>query len=124
MEYTLTYVNQFKTNKEGKPYIDKKGRPFVRVSIKVQEYGDNYVSGIIFEPNCNWQVGEKKELVISKEMYSGKEQLKFELPRKENKFEKIENDITALKLRVSNLEARLAPKPPKYPKGEPEEVAF
>ena len=99
--YTLTYINQFKTNKDGKSYIDKKGKPFVRVSIKVSEYGDQFISGMLFDTlNCDWQVGEKKDLVITEGEYQGKKQLNFELPKKENKFEKLENDIASIKLAI------------------------
>ncbi len=84
-EYELKYVKVFKENKDGQPYKSKNGKPFVRVSIKVEDYGDNYISGLWFEPDCDWKIGEKKELIITKEIYQGKEQLKFEIPKKEDK---------------------------------------
>ena len=81
-EYTITYISQFKTNKDGQPYLTKgKNEPFVRVSLKVAEHGESYVSGLWFGVECPWKVGDKQKLVITKEMYNGVEQLKFEIPK-------------------------------------------
>lgn len=96
-EYELKYVNQFTTGKDGQPYKDKKGNPFCRVSVKVAEHGDNFISGLFFGPSCPWEVGDKVPLIITKEVYQGKEQLKFELPKKENPnakhFEEVKNTL-------------------------------
>ena len=100
MEYELKYVNVFTTGKDGQLYKDKKGRPFCRVSIKVAEHGDNFVSGLFFDANCPWKVGDKVLLNISKEMYQDKEQLKFEIPRKEDKIAKHLEEINGRVLKI------------------------
>ena len=84
-EYEIKYVNQFKAGKDGKPYMTKNGKPFVRVSVKVAEYGDQYISGLWFGADCPWQVGHKVELQISEGEYQGKKELKFEIPKREDK---------------------------------------
>jgi len=101
-EYTINYVNQFKTNKEGQPYLSKNGKPFVRVSIKVADHGEEYISGLWFGEDCPWKVGDTETLIIFEELYNGKKQLKFELPKKENVNQKVLEDILN-KLTFMNL---------------------
>ena|SRR3990167_8714420 len=112
-EQTLTYINQFKVDKDGKPYTTKNGKPFVRVSVKVEEYGNEYVSGLWFGADCPWKVGEKIQMEIKKEIYNGKESLKFELPKKENPnqkyFEEIAGRLLKLELMIIKIGQHLMP---------------
>lgn len=121
MIYTIKRVSVSDTNKDGNKLYDKNKKPYLKVGLQVAEHGEAWINGLFFAPTCPWKEGDKVELEIKKELYNGKESLKWELPRKENKFEKIENDITALKLRVTTLEQG---HPPQYPQGDPEEVKF
>src|SRR3990167_10246400 len=106
-EQTLTYINQFKVDKDGKPYTTKNGKPFVRVSVKVSERGNEYVSGLWFGADCPWKVGDKIQMEIKEELYNGKKSLKFELPRKENpnqkQFEEVLGELSKIKMLIYEL---------------------
>ena|SRR3990167_5908962 len=93
MIYEIKYINQFKTDKAGNPYKTKNDKPFVRVSIKIAEYGEQYISGLWFGENCPWKIGDKIDLEVKEEEYQGKKQLKFEVPNKEDKLLKEINSI-------------------------------
>jgi hypothetical protein len=85
--------------------MSKNGKPFVRVSVKTADTGNEYVSGLWFGADCPWKVGDKIMMEIKKETYNGKESLKFELPKKENpnakQFEEIMNTLTKHGLQIS-----------------------
>lgn len=106
-KYKLTYVNIFRQDKEGKPYMTKNGKPFVRVSVKAEEYGNEYISGIWFGADCPWGIGQEVEFIIKEEIYKGKKQLNFELPPKENpnqkNFEEITTKVTKIGLGIDEL---------------------
>ena len=102
--YELKYVNQFAVDKSGNPYKTKNGKPFVRVSIKVAEHGDNFISGLFFGENCPWKVGETVELVIAEEEYQGKKQLKFDIPRKDDK---MLGELNNLALKIGVMSGKL-----------------
>ena len=110
--YEIKYVNVFDKNKDGQPYLTKNKKPFWRVSLKLAEFGEQYLSGVVFD-EPRFKVGEKIELVVSKETYNGKEQLKFELPKKENPNAKaneaILNKLTKIELMVIKIGQHLMP---------------
>ena len=111
----ISYINVFKTDKENKPYQTKDKRPFVRVSIKVEDeqYKDQFISGLWFGADCPWKVGDVVSLIIREEEYQGKKQLKFELPKKENPnqkyFEEILGRLTKLELMITQIGRHLMP---------------
>ena len=107
MIYTIKRVSVSDTKKDGSKLYDKNNKPYLKVGIQVAEHGETWANGLWFAPTCPWKEGDKIEMTISKELYNGKEQLKWELPKKENKFEKLENDIALLKLAVKDIQDRL-----------------
>ena len=127
-EQIISYINVFKEGKDGKLYVSKNGKPFVRVSIKVEDpqYKDEYISGLWFGADCPWKVGESVEIIIREEEYQGKKQWKFELPKKENPnqkyFEEINDRLLKIEMMLIKIGQHLMP-PPKedYPpfEGEP-----
>lgn len=123
MTYTIKRITTSTTNKDGKPLIDKNRRPFLKVGLQVAEHGETWVNGLFFGAQIPWKEGEKVDLNITKELYNGKEQLKFEIPRKENPnakaLEELANRMTKVELRMATLENQLKPQPVKYPEGEP-----
>src|SRR3990167_2470575 len=114
-EQIISYINVFKTDKEGKPYTTKTGKPFVRVSIKVEDelYKDQFISGLWFGADCPWKVGDVVSLIIREEEYQGKKSLKFELPKKENPnqkyFEEITGRLLKLELMIIKIGQHLMP---------------
>jgi hypothetical protein len=130
-DYELTYINQFKTGKDGKPYLTKTHQPFVRVSVKVPEHGDAFVGGLWFGADCPWKVGDKVTMRIYEEEYQGKKSLKFELPKKENPnqkyFEEINGRLLKIEMGITEILGKLGDnrdKKPEYPIGEPLEPNF
>ena len=135
MTYTIKRITTSTTKRDGTALIDKKGRPFLKVGLQVAEHGEQWVNGLFFGTQVPWKEGEKVDLVISKETYNGKEQLKFEIPRKENPNakanEEILNKLTKIELMVIKIGQHLMPPKNKidgtdvdYPAGDPEEVKF
>lgn len=60
MQLSLTRVFRSKTDKQGNPLLTKKDkRPYERVSIKCEEYGDKWLSGFGANWNQDWQEGDK-----------------------------------------------------------------
>src|SRR3990167_6408169 len=132
-EQIISYINVFKEGKDGKLYVSKNGKPFVRVSIKVEDpqYKDEYISGLWFGADCPWKVGESVEIIIREEEYQGKKQWKFEVPKKENPnqkyFEEIMGRLLKLELMLVSIGKAVVPQPKEavpYPEGEPEEPKF
>ena len=105
--YEIKYVNQFKVDKNNLPYKDKNGNPFVRVSIKVPEYGEQYISGFWWGSDCPWKANDKIDLVISEKEYNGKKSLGFDIPKKEDKslaeIQKLSAEINELRIDVKRL---------------------
>lgn len=79
MKVTLTGVWHNATNKDGKPFISKKGKPYERCSIKTQEHGDRYLSGFGNKTTKGWNVGDAVEIIVEE---SGNF-LNFSLPKEE-----------------------------------------
>ena len=81
---TIVKVSVKDKNKEGKPYISKTGKPFFLVGIQTNEYGSDYLNGIMpFNPD-KWE-GSTQDLITFDEEYNGKVSRKFTLPPRENK---------------------------------------
>lgn len=84
--------------KDGQLLIDKYDKPYFRVGIQCNEYGQQWLNGFLrFKPD-DWQ-GKLKEVEVWKEEYQGKEQLKFGLPKRD-----MWAEIKELKNRVHILE--------------------
>ena len=124
-EYIIKRVSVSDKKADGGELITKNGKPFLKVGIQVAEYGERWANGLYFAPTCPWQEGSKETLKIFEEDYQGKMQLKWEMPKQDDKLEEVKNAITKLNIRVSALEAKLEPKKEvDYPEGEPDEVKF
>lgn len=64
MKLTITKVHRADKNKDGQPYISKKGQPYTRVGIKTEEYGDRWLSGFGNQDNEMWNVGDTVEVEV------------------------------------------------------------
>lgn len=64
MEINLTKVFRSDKNKEGKPLMTKDGRPYTKLAIKAQEYGDKWLSGFDGYATKNWKEGDKVEVEV------------------------------------------------------------
>lgn len=108
MQITITKVIKRSTDKDGKLYISKEGKPYSRASIQCVEYATEWLGGF-------WSAalveGAKVEAEVSEREYNGKIYKDFRLPKKEavldQKYEKLANDVTGLSLRVAKLEEQM-----------------
>jgi hypothetical protein len=103
MKYITTshYVND--KNKDGKPFLTKDGKPFKKVSIKVnkidgdpKEYDDQYISSLVFKDDGRslfWKVGDEVDIIIEK----NGEFWNFRQPiRQPSRLDLLENRVKAL----------------------------
>lgn len=76
---TITKVSSSDKSKDGKPLINKFGKPFFKVGIQTNEYGSTWLNGLMpFSPD-RWE-GTTQELEVYDEEYQGKTYKKFKLP--------------------------------------------
>lgn len=80
MELTITQVTHYDKRKDNTPLKDKNGNQYYRAVVKTQEYGQEFLSGFVYQ---QLQEGQKIQADVKEEMYNGKLQRKFELMRKE-----------------------------------------
>jgi len=66
---TITRVFVNDKNKEGLPLLTKAGKPYRKIAIQTQEYGNEYLSSFIFEPGdekLNWKSGQTISVIVEK----------------------------------------------------------
>lgn len=85
MKYTLTQVKKYTKDANGKPYIAQsgpnKGKPYTRMNIQVQEYGDRWISLFGNSRNDGWRAGDQVELEITEKTVGDKTYLNAEMPK-------------------------------------------
>lgn len=96
---TISRITSKKTNKEGKAYITKTGKPFemMGVLIKGGKYDGKWASACLFEPDhpaYDWKEGDTVEVVLEQ----NGEYLNFKVPSR----------LDQLEARVAKLEASMA----------------
>jgi hypothetical protein len=91
MQLHLTKVYRSSKDKNGNPLKTRAGKPYERVSIKTQEYGDKWLSGFGATWNGNWQ----DDSVVNVEVEESGQYLNF----------KRIDPMIELEQRVSKLEA-------------------
>lgn len=110
LKITQIYTTD-KDRTTGAPLIGKNGRPYTRMSIKAEEYGDAYISGFKGKQNEGWKVGDIVEAIVEKNVKGDKEYLNFSLPKIQDTniadIAHIKNLITGLGLRMSVIEDKL-----------------
>jgi hypothetical protein len=97
-DVTLTKVFTSDTKKDGTKLVTRTGKPYRQISIKTKEYGDKYLSNMIFEEDddqLRWQEGEKKKIIVVENgVY-----LNFRVPSR----------LDILEERIEKLEAKSGP---------------
>lgn len=111
---TLTKVNSYTTDKEGKPLVGKNGKPYTRVLIQTDKHGDQFISGFGNQDNAGWKEGDEVEIEVEEVTKGDKTYYNFKTPRKG---EELDRRITGLEIslgklahKVNQLEAKIAPK--------------
>ena len=77
MQATLTRVTRNSKDKNGKPYINKNGKPFTRLGIQTQEHGAKWLSGFDNHATASWKEGDTVEIAVEEKG----EYLNFSTPR-------------------------------------------
>ena len=88
----LTYLKRDTSDREGNALISKQGKPYTRLSIKVESKGDRYISGFGNEGNKDWKVGDEVDITITESTTmdkSGKPYLNFSMPKKDSGNEEV-----------------------------------
>lgn len=104
---TLTKIYTTDKDKAGNPLMSKTGKPYTRMSIKTEEYGDKYISGFKNKANESWKEGDTVEVIIEEKG----EYLNFSMPKEEDKqaeiFAKLHYKVTSVELRLGIIEEHL-----------------
>lgn len=103
----ITKISRFTTGKDNKPLINKNGKPYTRVSIKVAEHGDTFLSGFGDPANESWKEGDDVEITVDEVESNGKKYLNFSMPKKIDKG--VEAILKGLEARIKALEDRKLP---------------
>ena len=64
MKQTITKIYRSDKDKNGNLLKTKDGRPYTRVAIKTQKYGDRFISGFGGDWNENWQIGDSVNIKV------------------------------------------------------------
>ena len=90
--------------------MKKNGKPYTRMSVKVAEHGEKWISGFESPVNKGWKEGDVVAMVIKE----NGEYLNFEVPKPadkiDEKLEKVLNELMAIKLMVNSLVGDKKPK--------------
>ncbi len=96
----LTRVYRSTKDKEGNELKTKLGKPYERVSIKTEEYGDKWLSGFGNEQNKEWKEGDE----VTLEVKEVGQYLNFSPVKMESRLMDMFQDLNK---RVKNLEDKL-----------------
>ena len=66
MIQNITKIYRSDKDKDGKPLMTKDRRPYVRISIKTQQYGEKWLSGFENFKNQQWREGDQVDIEITK----------------------------------------------------------
>lgn len=106
MRTKLTKVFKADTDKQGKPWLDRKGAKKFRVAIKTSEHGDQWLSGFFYptSPVLGWKEGDEVDIEVTTQG----DYLNFALPKAKSAFETdIENEIKMLWTIVRDLQVKV-----------------
>lgn len=96
MKITALYINT--TKKDGTALISQYGKPFWKVSIKTDQYGDKYIYGNIYKEDelPTWKVGDEVKLEVTQ----NGDFLNFKVPTKndglEGRVQVLENQMKTM----------------------------
>ena len=122
MKITLTRVFKSDKKKDGTPLIGKNGKPYTKLSVKCQEYGDKWLSGFANKRNEGWKEGD----VVEVEVEEKDGFLNYSLPKLPDGYQltsEMKDELNIIKTMLRRVIALLENEPKKdtYPeyKGEP-----
>lgn len=100
----IKYLKFDEVNREKQPYLDKNGRPYYKVSMKV-DGNENWLSGLAYQDSeiRKWKVNQEVDIVITPKPYNGKTYYNFTLPRKEGSMN-VGPRLVAIEERIKKIE--------------------
>jgi hypothetical protein len=98
---TLTKVFRNDKDKEGKPLMTKAGKPYTKLALKCEEYGESWLSGFDSSKTSSWKEGDVVEVVVSSKISGDKTFFNFEVPKAEELLNKRIADLEVWKLQVT-----------------------
>lgn len=108
-------IYRSKENRDGKPFVTKKGKPFEKVDIYVDprevdhpEFKGKLTYFDFFENSKNWDIGTTLSGTIETNQMGDKTYFNFRLPQGGKKA--LELEIKELRDRVERLESMVSPK--------------
>lgn len=111
----LTAVYKNDKDKSGQPFITQKGKPFWKIAIKAKEYGNEYLSSLIFEPDDilhTWKASQVVSVIVEKKGAY----LNFRMPNEKDYLEmKLEEFDVRLKAVENFCQNREVPAMPDEP---------
>ena len=109
MQITISKISYTDKKKDGTSCISKNGKPFYKVGIQTNEFGDTWINGLIFDNPPTWKEGDKIDLIIKDEEYNGITSKKFELPKPANiqgeKLDKVMVELSFIKHQLERIAA-------------------
>jgi uncharacterized coiled-coil protein SlyX len=106
---TITRLNKFTNDKDGKPLIGKTGKPYTRILLKAKEYGDNTISGFGQKESDAWKAGDEVRLDVVEVTKGEKTYYNFNYVDQDaenmDAISKLQKGMEALLNRVKRLEA-------------------
>ena len=94
----ITQISRFTNDKQGNPLQTKDGRPYTRVNLKTDKYGDKWLSGFGNQTNADWKQGDEVEIIVKQ----NGEYLNFDTPKKEDNLLK---EINSMAFAIHGLQA-------------------
>ena len=98
MECTIKKIIRKDRNKEGQPYVNKKGKPFTLISLQVEELPGEWISGFANDYNAEWKDGDKIDISITEKKVGDRLFKNFKnLVQRSSRLDRIEEDIRKIK---------------------------
>ena len=116
MTTKLTDIKQITTDRAGVPLRTRDGRPYTRLLIKTENYGNQWISGFANKQNYNWKVGDLVNIEIQEVQKNGQTYLNF---RTQDRIDLLEARIATLEIQIRNL---MGSQEAKKEKEQPEEL--
>lgn len=107
MKATITKINRYDKDKNGKPYENSRG-PYKKIRMTTQETGEKVLSGFEDSVSASWNPGSVIEIEVEEVVVNGNTYYNFKRPNMRDEMEKrvktlememegVKKDIAALK---------------------------
>ena len=101
MECTIKTIIRKDKNKDGKPYVNKKGEAFTLISLQVEELPSEWMSGFANDYNAEWKTGDTIDIEITEKQVGERLFKNFKnLSKKSSRLDTIEANIKKLMMAV------------------------